>query len=196
MQSFAMFTKHTKSTEVNVVLLMYLLSFTAPMPPFQPRENTLNSLGRRLCSQEICPICVIVTPHTPQCWDSQREMCRLCAMNTAENKGHRRVHLTLRLPPRAHKTCALCEQRYIVPLSNLNDNQDPATMRCTPCQKHEKCSRCCKIKKIKHFKKERSNNLYKTCGGCREKYMVRTHQNRAQAELQGACMHMLCFCTR
>ena len=91
----------------------YFLSFTATMPPLQPRENTLNGLGRRLRSQGICPICVIVTPRTPQRWDSRREMCRLCAMNTAENEGHRRARLTLRLPPRAHKTCALCEQRYI-----------------------------------------------------------------------------------
>jgi len=91
------------------------------MPPFQPHKNTVNGLGRRLRSQEICLICVIVTPCTPQCWDSRREMCWLCAMNTAENEGHRCTRLTLRLPPWAHKTCALCEQRYNVPLSNLNE---------------------------------------------------------------------------
>ena len=78
---------------------MYFMSFTAIIPPFQPCENTLNGLGHRLHSQEICPICIIVMPRIPQCWDSRREMCWLSAMNTSENEGHQHAHLTCCCPP-------------------------------------------------------------------------------------------------
>jgi hypothetical protein len=30
-------------------------------------------------------------------WDSRRQMCRLCAMNAAEDEGHCRTRLTLHL---------------------------------------------------------------------------------------------------
>src|SRR6266849_9924051 len=88
---------------------------------------------------------------------------------------HQQAHLTLCLPPRAHKTCTLCclcksDFFVLLPLSNTNTSE-PLAMRCAPCRRSEKCSQCHKIKKKKHFKKGNDpNQLYKTCAGCHEKF--------------------------
>lgn len=161
------------------------------MPPLRSRENVpFDAPARRLRSQGICPECLKVVPRTPRRWDSRREMCRLCAMNAAENEGHRRARLTLRLPPRAHKTCTLCLQNFVVPLATLDENGDPSRTRCAPCQKREKCTTCCKLKKRKHFRKGDRIQLYKTCNSCRDRVMARVHRKRAQAEIQGEYMRI------
>ena len=96
---------------------------------------------------------------------------------------HAQLGLTIRIPPRTHRTCTLCKADYTVPLSD-----DPAKpqMRCLPCQKREKCSACRKFKKRKRFhKKNGTNSIFKTCDACRERSAVRTFQKRLQAESQG-----------
>ena len=165
------------------------------------------SIPRRPTDNAICTVCVDVVPRTPRRWDSRRDMCRLCAMNTAEAEAqHRartlaireedqerqRLGLTIRVPPRKHRICTLCNEDFVVPLTD-----DPAhpSARCRPCQKCEKCLRCKKVKKRKRFRKENAHNsLYKTCCDCREKAATRAYQLRLQAESQGTCMRdsMLC----
>lgn len=160
-------------------------------------------MGNHHLSSAICGICVTVVPRTSQQWDSHRNMCRLCAMNEAEVAAERRARtlaireeedeqvllgLTIRIPPRKHRICALCNNDYVVPLSD--DPANPST-RCRPCQKCERCTKCKKIKKKKRFRKEnRPNVLNKTCSDCREKDTTRTHQKRLQAESVGACMRI------
>ena len=102
--------------------------------------------------------------------------------------------VTLRVPARAQKTCALCRSVFhaSVPLP-LPKNNNPSAMRCAPCRRREKCSRCNKIKKKKHFKKESEpNRFYKTCAGCRAKHLLHPslQQKRAQAEMQGGYMRI------
>jgi len=177
--------------------------FPSVMPPvrrisFGPVRRL--SFGSRSRSSAICVVCIKVFPRTAHQWDSNLDMCRLCAMVQAEEAGHRRARLvaveeeqrvqqgfTIRIPPRIHRICALCHVDYIVPL--VGDASD----RCRPCQKSEKCSRCRKIKKKKRFRKENgTDTLYKTCCDCREKVTTRNFQKRLQAESQGAYMHLCC----
>jgi len=170
------------------------------MPPLTPHRNINLEVQvlRRLRNQEICTVCIRVTPHTAHCWDPRRNMCRPCAMDEAEREGHQRARLTLRLPPRAHKRCALCQSDFVVPLPlpNANENDDPSVIRCAPCRRSEKCSKCRKVKKRKHFRKESGHSdFYKTCASCREKGMLRIHQKRAQAEIQGEYMCTPLVCT-
>jgi hypothetical protein len=79
--------------------------------------------------------------------------------------------LTVHLPPRAHKSCALCKSDFLIPVPTLNTdgNDQLLVTRCAPCRKCSKCSKCCKVKKTKHFKRERhsaGNMFYKTCATC------------------------------
>ena len=164
------------------------------VPSFGNRPAPINA---------ICAACATVVPRSPHRWDSRRDMCRLCAMNAAEAQAQRRARtlaiaeeeeeriqrgLTIRVPPRKHRICTLCNEDYIVPLSDTTAN--PST-RCRPCEKCERCSRCKKIKKKKRFRKENrplSASLNKTCSECREKDATRAHQKRLQAESQGVYM--------
>jgi len=57
-----------------------------------PPVRTL-SFGTRRMSSGICGVCITVVPRTPHRWDSRRDMCRLCAMNEAEEAAQRRARL-------------------------------------------------------------------------------------------------------
>ena len=80
----------------------------------------------------------------------------LLLLNMDLRMEHAQLGLTIRIPPRTHRTCTLCKADYTVPLSD-----DPAKpqMRCLPCQKREKCSACRKIKKRRHFHKKKWDEL-------------------------------------
>jgi hypothetical protein len=89
--------------------------------PFGPvRRLSFESRSR---SSAICIVCFKVFPRTARQWDSNRDMCRLCAMVQAEEAGHRQARLvaveeeekqhvqqgfTIRIPPRIHRIC-VCE---------------------------------------------------------------------------------------
>jgi hypothetical protein len=51
-------------------------------------------------------------------------------MNEAEHEGHQQVRLTLRLPPRAYKTCALCKYDFVTPLLLPDNNGEASCHRC------------------------------------------------------------------
>ena len=112
------------------------------IPPLASRSRTRNSA--------ICVVCVRVIPHNARQWDIVHDMCRLCAMKKAEEAAQRRARLvaraedeeralTIRIPPRIRRICALCRTDYLLPLAG--DQSD----RCRPYQKSEKCSSCKKI---------------------------------------------------
>jgi hypothetical protein len=180
--------------------LSCLFSFFSSSMPL-PRSLSFNNRSR---SSGICGVCVTVVPRNSQRWDTTLDMCRLCAMNQAEQAAQQRARLvgaaeeeelrvqtglTIRIPPRIHRICALCNADYIVLLS---ENPTMPSTRCPPCQKSERCSGCKKIKKRKHFRKDRNlDSLYKTCKHCREKATALVHKKRAQAESEGIYMHVL-----
>ena len=101
-------------------------------------------------------------------------------------------HLTVRLPPHAHRICIICNADFINPLSMCNGTVDSNSppLRCTVCQKCEKCSRCRAIKKTKHFRREGScQQLYRTCARCREHSAMLVRQKQIQAEVLGMRSH-------
>jgi hypothetical protein len=58
----------------------------------------------------------------------------LLLLNMDLRMEHAQLGLTIRIPPRTHRTCTLCKADYTVPLS---DDPAKSQMRCLPCQKHK-----------------------------------------------------------
>ena len=140
-------------------LLSILLDFHSHLPDTMPPQRIIPPLripplGSRSGSSAICVVCVNLKaigfiPHNARQLDMDHDMCRLCAMNQAEEAAQQRARLvarawaeneeeriqsglTIPIPPRIHRICALCHTDYLLPVAGEQSD------RCRPCQKRLK----------------------------------------------------------
>jgi hypothetical protein len=103
-----------------------------------------------------CPWIVFLSNVRPPLFQGFALLCssgraRGMSSNSA-HEGDPASRLTVRLPRRAQKTCALCRSVFIthlsIPVSNESHSQ--MAVRCIPCRRLEQCSSCHKMKKRKN----------------------------------------------
>src|ERR1700761_3143369 len=97
-----------------------------PPPPPPPRLP----LRPTIVLRRACPRCLKVVPITIPQYDYGRNMCRSCALEVAEEEGHRRARETLRIripnrPPTPGQDCELCREWFPLTTLRTSGNEMP-----------------------------------------------------------------------